>query len=334
MVRIGNKTINTNVFLAPLSACSDLAFRMIARQEGAKFCFFEMLDSNSLVHDSPRSQRILRTCPEDQPIAAQLLGSDPDRMLRSAEMIMKRSPITFLDINAACPARKIVKKGVGACFINAPEPLYRLLEILARALPVPVTVKMRVGLSHVDIPLAVQFAKGLESAGASALFVHGRSRAQENYGPVSYEAIRAVKQAVGIPVFGSGNVLNPPLAKKMLDETGCDGVLIAKGSFGNPFIFKDVEDYLKTGSWTPVTDLGIKLRVLRKHLLLVRQIDGARTVLRIGELGKICLWYLKGFAEAARVRADIFKSQSDQELLGRVESLAARQAPGSGPAPQ
>src|SRR3989338_7222488 len=251
MIRIGGKTIDTRVLLAPLSACSDLAFRMIAREQGAKFCFFEMSDSNSLIHDSPRAGRILRTCPEDAPIAAQLLGSDPEKMLKSAEIILRRAPIAFLDINAACPARKIFKKGVGACFLNDPEPLYRLLEHLNRRLSVPVTVKMRVGLSQVDIPRAVQFAIGCESAGAAALFVHGRSRAQENYGPVYYEAIRAVKESVSVPVFGSGNILNPPLAKKMFDETGCDGILIAKGSFGNPSICRDIETYLETGFWQP-----------------------------------------------------------------------------------
>jgi tRNA-dihydrouridine synthase len=181
---------------------------------------------------------------------------------------------------------------------------------------------MRVGIDQVDIERAVRFAQGCESAGAAALFVHGRSRSQENFGPVSYEAIRAVKEAVQVPVFGSGNILNPPLAKKMFDETGCDGILIAKGSFGNPFIFKDIETYLATGEWRPLTDLRTKLGVLKKHILLVREIDGPRTLWRVGELAKICLWYLKGFAEASRMRVDIFKSKSDQELLDRIDSVA------------
>lgn len=321
MIRIGNKEINTNVFLSPLSSCSDLAFRLIAREQGAKFCFFEMFEANSVVYGNPRSERMLRTNPEDQPIAAQILGTEPETMLKAAEVILKKAPITFLDLNAACPARKVYKKGAGACLLNEPEPLYRALEFLSARLPIPVTVKMRVGISHVDIPRAVQFAKGCESAGASALFVHGRSRSQENYGPVSYEAIRAVKEAVRVPVFGSGNILNPPLAKKMFDETGCDGILIAKGAFGNPFIYRDIEIYLATGEWMPDTDLRAKLDVLKKHLLLIRQIDGSRTIWRVGKLAKICLWYLKGFAEASRMRADIFKSKSDQEIIARIDSI-------------
>ena len=322
MIRIGNKEINTNIFLAPLSACSDLPFRLIAREHGAKFCFFEMSDSNSLKYGSRRSDRILRTVPEDQPIAAQLLGTDPEVMLAAAEKILKRAPITFLDVNAACPARKIYKKGSGACLLINPDPLYRILERLTRALPVPVTVKMRVGINQVDIARAVPFAKGCVDSGAAALFVHGRSRSQENYGPVSYEAIRAVKEAVGVPVFGSGNILNPLLAKKMFDETGCDGILVAKGSFGNPYIFRDIETYLETGAWTPTTELRRKLGVLKKHLVMVRELDGSRSDWRVGELAKICLWYLKGFAEASRMRASIYSSKTHQELIDQIDRLA------------
>ncbi len=313
--------IGTRIILAPLSACSDLAYRVIAREYGAKFCFFEMIDAHSLVYDSPRANRILRTTPSDQPIAAQLLGLDQEVMLRAAEIILKRSPIRFLDINAACPARKVFKKGVGSCLFKNPTPLYELIAYLRERLPVPITVKMRVGLTRVDIPQAVQMAQGCQSAGASALFVHGRPRALENYGEVSYEAIRAVKQAVSIPVYGSGNVLNPPLAKKMLDLTGADGVLIAKGSFGNPFIFKEVEDYLQTGLWTPRLNILEKLSALKKHLLLAKDIDGERLNLRIGEMGKICLWYLKGFQEASRLRTKVFASRNSAELFDLINSL-------------
>jgi nifR3 family TIM-barrel protein len=264
---------------------------------------------------------MLRTCPEDQPIAAQLLGSEPDVMLKAARMVMDRAPISFLDINAACPARKVFKKGAGSCLFNDPAPLYRTIEHLVKNLPVPITVKMRVGLKQVDAARAAEFAKGCESAGASALFVHGRTRDQKNYGPVSYEAVRAVKQAVRIPVVGSGNVMNPMLAKKMLDETGCDGVLVAKGSFGNPTIFRETEEYLRTGVWKPSIDLREKISILKKHLQLVREFEGDRINWRVGELGKVCLWYLKGFAEASRMRARIFASKSDQELISLIDSI-------------
>ena len=327
-MRIGSQEIDTRVFLAPLSACSDLAFRLIAREQGAKFCFLEMLDAHSVQFGSPRSDRIMRTCPEDRPLGGQLLGSDPEVMLNAARVILEKAPVALMDINAACPVRKVYNKGAGACLLNDPAPLYRVIERLAKELPVPVTVKMLVGMRQIDIPKAVEFAKGCESAGAAALFVHGRTREQKNYGPVSYEAIRAVKEAVKVPVIGSGNVMNPVMAKKMFDEAGCDGVLIGKGSFGNPSIYRDIETYMKTGEWKPSVDLHGKLAVLKKHLLLVRELEGPReNSWRVGELGKICLWYLKGFAEASRMRARIFTSRSDQELLDLVDSIAQTAVP-------
>ena len=324
MVRIGGREIGTNIFLAPLSDVSDLAFRLIAREMGAKFCFFEMNESNSLVHGSPRSKRILRTCPEDQPIAAHLLGTDPGTMLKAAEIVLDQARIAFLDINAACPARKVYNNGAGACFMNDPAALVRVIEHLGRTLPVPITVKMRVGLDRADIPGSVRFARACESAGAAALFVHGRCRTQENHGAVDYEAIRSVKESAGIPVFGSGNILNPPLAKKMFDETGCDGILVAKGSFGNPFIYRDIETYLETGFTRPAVGLREKLELLKKHLRLVREIEGPGANGRVGKLAKICLWYLKGFPEASRMRAGIYQSKNDQELFQSIEALAER----------
>ena len=321
MIQIGNQTIRSRVLLAPLSACSDLAFRLMARSYGAQFCFFEMIDAQSLKYDSERSVRMLRTTIEDQPIAAQLLGSDPEVMRMAAEKIMDRASIQFLDINAACPAKKVFKKGSGSCFMQDPVPLFRIIEYLTQKLAVPITVKMRVGLSQVNIEQAVQFAQGCESSGAAALFVHGRTRSQENYGEVSYSAIRAVKQAVKIPVIGSGNVLNPLLAKKMFNETGCDGVLVAKGSFGNPFIYSEIEEYLKTGYWVPRVDLREKLIALKKHISLAEEIEGERFDRRIGEFGKICLWYIKGFAEASQIRAKVFSCQNVQQLYSLIDQL-------------
>lgn len=323
MVKIGNREIDTKVFLAPLSSCSDLPFRMIAREHGAKFCFFEMVDSQSLLYDSPRALQILKTTGGDAPIAAQLLGSSPEQLLRAAEKILKLADIHFLDINAACPARKVFKKGAGSCFLKEPEGLYRILETLSKNLPVPVTVKLRVGISAVDVETTVKIAKGCESSGAAALFVHGRTRSQENYGPVDYSAIRAAKEAVKIPVFGSGNVLNPALAKKMLDETGCDGVLVAKGSFGNPWIYRDIENYLSDGRAEARTDLELKLATLKRHLSFIREYKEEETVRGMGMLGKISMWYLKGFAEASRVRAQVFSAKNYNELIGLLDGIRA-----------
>lgn len=323
-VQIGNQTFLSRIFLAPLSSCSDLAFRLISRQEGARFCFFEMLDAQSLLHKSPRAWRILQTNRQDQPVGAQLLGVNPEEMLAAANMILEHVPIQVLDINAACPVRKVFNKGSGACFMQKASELYSIIETLAKNLSVPITVKMRVGLNAVDPDLAVSFAKNCESAGAAALFVHGRCRAQENYGPVRYDAIRAVKNAVRVPVIGSGNVLNPLLAKKMLDESGADGVLIAKGSFGYPSIFSETEEYLRTGVWQPAMDLHRKLALLEQHLEWSYEFNGEMVNRRIGAFAKICLWYIKGFPEASRYRARFYACQNIDALRSLINEIKLR----------
>ncbi len=323
MVKIGNKVIDTNVFLAPLSACSDLPFRMIAREHGARFCFFEMLDAQSVIYKSPRALEILQTAAGDDPIAGQLLGSEPEMMLKAAHVMLERANLQFLDINAACPARKVVKKGAGSCFFREPERLYRVVEYLASRLPLPITVKLRVGLNQVDADRAAEIAKGCEASGAAAMFVHGRTRVQENFGEVSYAAIRTVKQAVKIPVFGSGNVLNPALAKKMLDEAQCDGVLVAKGSFGNPWIYRDIENFLANGTTEVRMDLSLKLATLKKHLGYIRQYKERETIRGMGLLGKISMWYLKGFAEASRLRAQVFSAKNYDELLEIIDGIGS-----------
>lgn len=321
MICIGSKKIDTNVFLAPLSGCTDLPFRLIAREHGAQFCFFEMIDSQSLMYDSPRTNRMLRTCTEDRPIAAQILGFDPEVVLHAVEILLKKAPIDFLDINAACPVRKVYRKGTGSHFIVDPIPLYKLIEFIANKITLPITIKMRVGLKNVDISGSVEFAKKCESAGASALFVHGRTREQGNHGTVDYEAIKAVKEAVKIPVFGSGDILNPPLAKKMFDETHCDGILVAKGALGNPFLFQEIKDYLKTGIWTPKTKAEEKISALKKHLLKVYETDGKTSPSRIRNLAKICFWYLNGFEEVSKIRAKVFASKTEEELLARIDEI-------------
>ena len=255
MVNIGSKKIETNILLAPLSGCTDLAFRLIAREHGAGFCFFEMVNCNSLNYNTKSVADILSIHPKDKPIAAQLVGADPDKMVEAAKRITGHADIDFIDINAACPVPKITKKKAGAYLLREPKILCKIIEKMAVALEIPVTVKIRIGYEAADIKTIVSIAKNCEKAGAAALFVHGRTRAMGYSGEVNYEAIKKIKQSVNIPVFGSGNVFDAPLAKKMLDLTGCDGVMAARGALGNPWIFKDIEHYLKTGEVKPLPDL-------------------------------------------------------------------------------
>ncbi|MFA5337832.1 MAG: tRNA dihydrouridine synthase DusB [Candidatus Omnitrophota bacterium] len=319
-VKIGSKTINTNIFLAPLAGCSDLAFRLICREYGAKFCFFEMLDANSLIYSRIRSLRLIKTTEEDKPIAGQLLGRDPEKMLEAAHLLINLTGISFLDINCACPVRKVVKKKCGAYLLNDQDTLSKLIKKLSSSVSVPVTAKIRIGYLDKDKKHITELAKLCEGSGAAAIFVHGRTKTQMYSGDVDYDLIKAVKESVSIPVFGSGNILTPHLAKKMFDETGCDGILVARGALGRPWMLKDIANYMEGKAVTAVS-MEKRKTALKKHLSLLEKYTEVKNSIRAGFMRKIGLWYLRDFATSAKVRGSICKVNSYDELLTFIDNL-------------
>ncbi|MFH1683275.1 MAG: tRNA dihydrouridine synthase DusB [Candidatus Margulisiibacteriota bacterium] len=321
MIKIGSLDIDTNIFLAPLAGCADLSFRLISREHGAKFCFYEMVDSNSLVYGQGTNKDILMTHPDDQPIAAQILGSDPDVMLEAAKILLARINPVFLDVNAACPAKKIQRKKTGAYLIHEPKALYAIVEKLAANLDLPITVKLRVGYNTTNLNVLAAIAKNCAKSGAAALFVHGRTCKQLYRGVVDYEAIKVVKRSVSIPVFGSGDVLSPFLAKKMLDETGCDGVLVARGAMGNPWIFRRIEKYLKTGQDQPEIPFSKKKKVVLKHLAYLEKYRQSRPSNKLGLMKKIAILYLKYLPDASRLRSSVTQVEDYQKLVKVIKNI-------------
>lgn len=326
MVQIGSKNIKTNIFLASLAGCSDLAFRLIAREQGAKFCFYEMFDSNSLAHPSnKKTDDMCQTQPKDFPIAAQLLGSDPEIMLKGANKLLEYNrKIAFLDINAACPVKKVVKKRAGAHLLREPELLYGIISKLSSSLHLPITVKLRSGYLKKDIEDIVLIAKRCEESGAKALFVHGRTQAQGYAGEVDYESIRAIKESVKIPVIGSGNILSPQKAKEMLDLTRCAGVLVARGALGNPWIFRRIKNYLNNGVLLPDPKLEEKLVVLKKHLQYIGRYKKLSAKTKIGYSRKVALWYLKHLKNNAIIRSRVVQAREVDDLYKLIDDLAAK----------
>jgi len=322
MIKIGSKKIDTNIFLAPLSGCSDLAFRLISREHGAKFCFFEMVDSNCLVR-GPRHKTfsILKTVERDTPIAAQLLGSDPSVMLKAAREVMGCAKIAFLDINAACPAKKIIKKKAGSYLLYDQRTLSKIVKKLSSGLSIPITVKMRLGYETETLKDILKFAKTCESNGAQAIFVHGRTRAQGYMGEIDYESIKAIKDSVKIPVFGAGNILSPELAKKMFDQTGCDGILVARGALGNPWIFSQIKEYLNTGRTMPPVNFSAKKAALKKHLFYVERYKLMSPSNKAGFMCKVAMWYLRGFPKATRIRQKISIVKGYEEMIKLIDGL-------------
>lgn len=321
MVNIGKYCIKANIILSPLAGCSDLSFRLVCRQMGAKFAFFEMSDANALVYAPLKRMDILKTVKGDQPIAAQILCADEKMAVKAAQRMLKLIKPKFIDINAACPTKKVIKKKAGSHLLREPKTLFKIISSMVKHIKLPITVKLRVGFYQVNIPEIVAIAKGCEKSGAAALFVHGRTAAQGYSGEVNYAAIKAIKEAVRIPVFGSGSIMSGPLAKKMLDETGCDGVMVARGAFGNPWIFKEIEGYLKTGKLPPAITLTQRKKILKKHLAYVEKYKDCRLSGKIGFMRKICLWYLKAFWQASETRRRITQCQSYAEFVKLINGL-------------
>ncbi len=321
MIRIGSEKITTNIFLAPLAGCADLAFRLIARENGAKFCFFEMVDSNSLEYGPPRKMSILKTVEEDAPIAAQILGEDPAVMLRGARKILERVKIPFLDINAACPARKVIKKHSGSYLLREQANLAAIIKKLASSLPVPVTVKIRLGYDTCTPEGIVSLAKKCQSSGASAVFVHGRTSLQGYLGEVNYEYIRRIKDALRIPVFGIGNIFSCQLAEKMFKLTNCDGIMVARGCLGNPWIFKVIDEYLGKGKIPKPVSPAEKRVVLKRHLEYVNVYNECHPDSKLGVMRKTVMWYLRGFPGAARIRQQICVVKNYEKMLELIDEV-------------
>lgn len=313
--------MDPKIYLAPMSGVTDLSFRLISRKLGAEHCFFEMVDSNAIVRKHPETDRILKTLKNDFPVSAQLLGEDPSVIFDAAEKLLSFTTISFLDINSACPARKVVKKGAGAALLNNSARLASILKKLSSGLRIPVTVKLRTGFDKRDVGQCVRIAQICQANGASTIFIHGRTYSQGYAGEIDYESIKAVKDALKIPVFGSGNIFNPFMAKKMLDKTGCDGILVARGALGNPWIFKNIKDYLKNGKAPKKTDLSVKKNILRKHLGYIERYKDMLNANRAGFMGKVTMWYLKGLPDAAKTREHIFRMKSYKELLSLIDSI-------------
>lgn len=322
MPRIGSKDY-PRIMLAPLSGCSDLAFRLVAREHGARFCFFEMIDANSLNFGRrPRSLQFLKTLPEDVPIAAQVLGRDPDMMLNAARRILTETPkVSFLDVNAACPAKKVVKRKAGAHLLLEEKELAAIIKKLALNLPVPVTVKMRIGYDKNDALVISKIAMCCEKNGASALFVHARTKAQGYSGDCDYESLKAIKESVKIPVYGSGNIFSGADARKMLDETGCDGVLVARGSFGNPWIFDDIENHLKYRKTSAEIAIAVRKKILTRHLSYIEKHKDCKPSGKVGCMRKIFLWYTKGLPKVKPLRVKVSLVKSYDEMLELVDTL-------------
>ncbi|MCP3677115.1 MAG: tRNA dihydrouridine synthase DusB [Deltaproteobacteria bacterium] len=317
MFKIGDITFPSSTVLAPLAGISDLPFRMINRSLGCDFAFVEMTSANAIVYQNKKTEVMLTTTPEDRPLGVQLVGSDPEIIKRALGEIEQKQ-FEIIDFNAACPVRKVTRKGEGASLLREPRKLRDLLRVIVGSSAVPVTVKIRAGWNALSIN-AREVALHAQDSGISALFIHGRSSVQGYKGRVDYEIIREVKEALAIPVIGSGDVLSPQLARRMLDETGCDGVVIARGSFGNPWIFRETAEYLRSGTIPERPGIDEIAAVMTAHLGMCCDLYGDRG--GAASFRKFFGWYTKGLHAIRPLRGRAFRAQSGGEVADIIREM-------------
>lgn len=320
-INIGSYKLPSNIILAPMAGVTDLPFRLICREYGAKFAFFEMIDCNSIIYGKKKENDIIKTVSKDKPIAAQLVGPDPKLMLEAAKKLVDILNIKFLDINAACPVPKMVKKKAGAYFIKDPVNLYKIISSLSSELDLPITVKLRSGYHKNDHANIREIAQNCEKNGAAAIFIHGRTQNQGYSGEIDLEAIKIVKHSVKIPVFGSGNIFNAENARKMMETTGCDGVMVARGAYGNPWIFKDIETYIKTGKIPDKRTIKDKISAAKKHLSYVAKFRSMHPQSLAGYMRKVAQWYMKDFPNACHLRRIMNNAKNEKQLLAILDRL-------------
>lgn len=309
-LKIGNVVLKNAYILGPMAGVTDLPFRLLCKEQGAGLLCMEMVSAKAILYGNKNTESLLTIHPEELPVSLQLFGSDPKIVSEMAKRIEER-PFAFLDINMGCPVPKVVRNGEGSALMKNPKLVYELVHAVVKAIQKPVTVKIRKGFDDAHVN-AVEIAKIVEEAGASAVAVHGRTREQYYTGRADWEIIRKVKEAVQIPVIGNGDVTSGERAVQMQKETGCDGIMIARGAQGNPWVFSELLQYEETGTLPPRPSVEEIRCTMLRHARL--QITYKGEYLGIREMRKHVSWYTKGLHGAARLREEINRVESYEEL--------------------
>ncbi len=300
--------------LAPMAGITDFPFRKICRELGAGLVFSEMVSVEALIREHKRTEGMLHTDPAERPVAFQIFGSKPASMAEAAA-IVSRGEVDFIDINMGCPVPKILKSGAGSALLRDPGLAREIMASVVAASRVPVTIKIRLGWDAHTI-VATELAQAAEAAGIAAVTVHARTKAQGFSGHADWSMIRAVKESVGIPVIGNGDVRTAQDAGRMLEETGCDGVMIGRAIQGYPWIFRDAKAFLESGILLPPPSLDERLAIMLRHLDDMAQLVGEPVGVR--EMRKHLCWYSKGLPAGAEFRTEINRLSTAAEVRRKI----------------
>ena len=311
--KIGNVNIDNRVVLAPMAGVCNSAFRKIIKEMGAGLLYAEMVSDKALVYENKKSHDMLYMTEEERPITQQIFGSDKESFVCAAKIVEREMKPDIIDINMGCPVPKVAKRAqAGAALLKDPDKVYDIVKSVVNAVNVPVTVKIRSGWDSESINASI-IAKKIEEAGASAICVHPRTRAQGYSGHANWNIIKEVKESVSIPVIGNGDILSAEDAKKMLDETGCDAVMIGRGTLGNPYLIKQVVSYIEDGILLEEQSSIDKMKLCLKHFDYLLKIKDEKTA--VLEMRTHAAWYLKGLPSSAIVKQKLYTLKTKDEFI-------------------
>lgn len=316
-LRIGTVELENNIILAPMAGVTDLPFRLLCREMGAGLVCMEMVSAKAIYYNNKNTESLLELHEGEMPASLQLFGSDPDIIADMAERLQDR-PYAIIDLNMGCPVPKVVNNGEGSALMKNPKLVEQILTKLVQKAGKPVTIKIRKGFDDAHVN-AVEIAKIAESCGVAAVAVHGRTREQYYTGHADWGIIRRVKEAVKIPVIGNGDVDSPEKARQLVEETGCDGIMIGRAAQGNPWIFREVLYTLETGEVPERPTEAERKEIILRHAKLLMEYKGEYTAVR--EMRKHLSWYTTGLHNSAHFRQRINAMESMEELVNSVNDI-------------